>query len=85
MKSTALALYWIAITIGQYAGTLMVAMVHKYTVNGSGRNWLPDRNLNRDAAKSGEDRDLELVVDKMVVDVTNGDDGNERKEVKSTQ
>ncbi|XP_023770691.1 protein NRT1/ PTR FAMILY 3.1 isoform X1 [Lactuca sativa] len=46
MKSTALALYWSAIAVGQYAGTLMVTMVHKYT-NKNGRNWLPDRNLNR--------------------------------------
>ncbi|KVI12090.1 Major facilitator superfamily domain, general substrate transporter [Cynara cardunculus var. scolymus] len=105
MKSTALALYWIAIGIGQYAGTLMVTMVHKYTTNGRGRNWLPDRNLNRgkledyymlitgiqvlnlvyyflcawfytyklleDTVKGGEDGNLELVVDKAVIDVTN--------------
>ncbi|KAI3782556.1 hypothetical protein L2E82_12607 [Cichorium intybus] len=46
MKSTALALYWSAVGLGQYAGTLMVTMVHKYT-NKNGGNWLPDRNLNR--------------------------------------
>ncbi|CAH1432263.1 unnamed protein product [Lactuca virosa] len=46
MKSTALALYWSAVALGQYAGTLMVTMVHKCT-NKNGRNWLPDRNLNR--------------------------------------
>ncbi|KAL4571670.1 hypothetical protein LXL04_018433 [Taraxacum kok-saghyz] len=46
MKSTALALYWSAIAVGQYAGTLMVTVVHKYT-DKNGGNWLPDRNLNR--------------------------------------
>ncbi|KAD3068334.1 hypothetical protein E3N88_36214 [Mikania micrantha] len=35
------------IPISQYAGTLMVTMVHKYTADKNGRNWLPDRNLNR--------------------------------------
>ncbi|XAR48310.1 hypothetical protein NMG60_11031081 [Bertholletia excelsa] len=45
MRSTAAALYWIAISIGNYTGTLMVSLVHKYS--GKERNWLPDRNLNR--------------------------------------
>ncbi|KAI7990617.1 Protein NRT1/ PTR FAMILY 3.1 [Camellia lanceoleosa] len=45
MRSFAAALYWIAIVVGQYMGTLMVSLVHKYT--GKERNWLPDRNLNR--------------------------------------
>lgn len=45
MRSTAMALYWIAIAIGSYVSTLMVTLVHKYT--GDRRNWLPDRNLNR--------------------------------------
>ncbi|KAK4392545.1 protein NRT1/ PTR FAMILY 3.1 [Sesamum angolense] len=45
MRSTAAALYWIAIAIGNYASTLMVSLVHKYT--GEEGNWLPDRNLNR--------------------------------------
>ncbi|GMP97907.1 hypothetical protein CsSME_00045993 [Camellia sinensis var. sinensis] len=35
MRSSAAALYWIAIAAGQYMGTL------------TDRNWLPDRNLNR--------------------------------------
>nr|XP_043621897.1 protein NRT1/ PTR FAMILY 3.1-like [Erigeron canadensis] len=47
MKSTALALYWAANGFGQYAGTLLVTMVHKFTANGNGGNWLPDRNINR--------------------------------------
>lgn len=45
MRSTAVALYSLAISIGNYIGTLMVSMVHKYT--GRERNWLPNRNLNR--------------------------------------
>ncbi|XP_022761778.1 protein NRT1/ PTR FAMILY 3.1-like [Durio zibethinus] len=45
MRSTAAALYWTAIAIGDYIGTLLVSLVHKYT--GQKRNWLPNRNLNR--------------------------------------
>lgn len=45
MRSTAAALYWIAISMGNYIGTLLVSLVHKYT--GQENNWLPDRNLNR--------------------------------------
>uniref|UniRef100_A0A2P2Q3I2 Nitrate transporter n=1 Tax=Rhizophora mucronata TaxID=61149 RepID=A0A2P2Q3I2_RHIMU len=45
MRSTAAALFWIAIAIGNYLGTLLVSLVHKYT--GQKSNWLPDRNLNR--------------------------------------
>lgn len=45
MRSTAAALYWMAIAIGNYLGTLIVSLVHKYT--NSGVNWLPNRNLNR--------------------------------------
>ncbi|KAL1554723.1 hypothetical protein AAHA92_15252 [Salvia divinorum] len=45
MRSTAAALYWIAIAIGNYVSTLMVTLVHRYS--GERGNWLPDRNLNR--------------------------------------
>lgn len=45
MRSTAAALYWIAIAGGNYLGTLLVSLVHKYS--GEKRNWLPDKNLNR--------------------------------------
>ncbi|XP_038719746.1 protein NRT1/ PTR FAMILY 3.1-like isoform X1 [Tripterygium wilfordii] len=45
MRSTAAALYWMAISMGNYIGTLLVSLVHKYT--GSENNWLPDWNLNR--------------------------------------
>ncbi|KAL7092992.1 hypothetical protein ACP275_11G015500 [Erythranthe tilingii] len=46
MRSTAAALYWIAIAMGSYVSTLVVSLVHKYSGE-SGGNWLPDRNLNR--------------------------------------
>nr|POF14379.1 protein nrt1/ ptr family 3.1 [Quercus suber] len=46
MGSTAAALHWIAISMGNYAGTLMVSLVHKYS--GKKSNWLPDRNLYRE-------------------------------------
>ncbi|KAG6413704.1 hypothetical protein SASPL_126418 [Salvia splendens] len=45
MRSTAAALYWIAIAIGNYVSTLMVTLVHRHS--GERRNWLSDRNLNR--------------------------------------
>ncbi|OIV97390.1 hypothetical protein TanjilG_17574 [Lupinus angustifolius] len=45
MRSTATALNSLTSGIGNYLGTLLVALVHKYT--GKERNWLPDRNLNR--------------------------------------
>ncbi|KAJ1404542.1 Proton-dependent oligopeptide transporter family [Sesbania bispinosa] len=45
MRSSATALYCITTAIGNYMGTLLVSLVHKYT--GKERNWLPDRNLNR--------------------------------------
>lgn len=45
LRSTATALYWLAISMGNYVGTLMVSLVHKYS--GKEHNWLPDRNLNR--------------------------------------
>ncbi|GMP86315.1 hypothetical protein CsSME_00039131 [Camellia sinensis var. sinensis] len=45
MRSTAAALYWISISLGNFIGSFMVSMVHKYS--GKERNWLPNRNLNR--------------------------------------
>ena len=45
MRSSAAALYCITTAIGNYVGTLLVSLVHKYS--GKERNWLPDRNLNR--------------------------------------
>ncbi|XP_052174452.1 protein NRT1/ PTR FAMILY 3.1-like [Diospyros lotus] len=45
MRSTGTALYWVAISVGNYLGTMVVSLVHEYS--GKERNWLPDRNLNR--------------------------------------
>ncbi|CAL5422979.1 unnamed protein product [Camellia sinensis] len=45
MRSTAAALHWISISLGNFIGSFMVSMVHMYS--GKERNWLPNRNLNR--------------------------------------
>lgn len=45
MRSTCMALNWIAVAIGSYIGTLVVSLIHEYT--GKEHNWLPDRNLNK--------------------------------------
>ncbi|XAR48311.1 hypothetical protein NMG60_11031082, partial [Bertholletia excelsa] len=45
LRSTAASLYWIAVALGSYAGTLMVSLIHRYT--GKENNWIPNRNLNR--------------------------------------
>ncbi|MCL7037981.1 hypothetical protein MKW94_016865 [Papaver nudicaule] len=53
MKSTAAALFWTAISVGNYFSSLLVSLVHKYSTtkvggaNGESSNWLPDDNLNR--------------------------------------
>lgn len=46
MKSTATALFWITISAGNYVSTLLVTLVHKYSAQPDGSNWLPDNNLN---------------------------------------
>ncbi|KAJ6864240.1 hypothetical protein NC651_034928 [Populus alba x Populus x berolinensis] len=45
MRSIALGLFWIASSVGDYLGTLMVSLIHEHT--GHKNNWLPDRNLNK--------------------------------------
>ncbi|OMP06775.1 Proton-dependent oligopeptide transporter family [Corchorus olitorius] len=40
MRSTATALYWLAVAAGNYTSTFLVTIVHKYT------KWLPNQNLN---------------------------------------
>lgn len=45
MRSSAMALYWMTVSVGNYVATLLVSLVHKYS--GKKENWLPDRNLNR--------------------------------------
>ncbi|PNX71081.1 putative nitrite transporter [Trifolium pratense] len=59
MRSSATALYGVAIAIGNFIGTLLVTLVHKYT--GKENNWLPDRNLNREIIEINMEEDLEQV------------------------
>lgn len=47
MTSTAMALFWTSISLGNYCSTLLVALVHKFTAGPNGSNWLPDNNLNK--------------------------------------
>ncbi|KAB1994089.1 hypothetical protein ES319_D13G075600v1 [Gossypium barbadense] len=46
MRSTATALFWTAISVGNYMSTLLVSLVHKFSARADGSNWLPDNNLN---------------------------------------
>ncbi|KAH7842964.1 hypothetical protein Vadar_011128 [Vaccinium darrowii] len=46
MRSISASFFWIAIALGNYAGTLMVSLIHDYTGKGGARNWIPNRNLN---------------------------------------
>lgn len=46
MRSTATALFWTANSAGNYASTLLVSLVHKFSARPDGSNWLPDDNLN---------------------------------------
>lgn len=47
MRSTATALFWTSISIGNYVSTLLVSLVHKFSAKPDGSNWLPDNNLNK--------------------------------------
>lgn len=47
MRSTASALFWLAISAGNYISTLLVTLVHKFSAGPDGSNWLPDKNLNK--------------------------------------
>ncbi|XVE53311.1 hypothetical protein DITRI_Ditri02bG0193900 [Diplodiscus trichospermus] len=47
MRSTATALFWTAISVGNYVSTLLVSLVHKFSAKPDGSNWLPDNNLNK--------------------------------------
>ncbi|OMP06774.1 Proton-dependent oligopeptide transporter family [Corchorus olitorius] len=47
MRSTATALFWTAISVGNYVSTLLVSLVHKFSAGPDGSNWLPDNNLNK--------------------------------------
>jgi len=45
MRSTATALFWLSISLGSYASTLLVDAVHHWSAGPGGANWLPD-NIN---------------------------------------
>jgi solute carrier family 15 (peptide/histidine transporter), member 3/4 len=45
MRSTATALFWLSISLGSYASTLLVDAVHRWSAGPGGANWLPD-NIN---------------------------------------
>ncbi|XWS69781.1 hypothetical protein CRYUN_Cryun04dG0208100 [Craigia yunnanensis] len=47
MRSTATALFWTAISVGNYVSTLLVSLVHRFSAKPDGSNWLPDNNLNK--------------------------------------
>lgn len=47
MRSTAMALFWTAIAVGNYTSTLLVTLVHKFSAGPGGSNWLPDDDLNK--------------------------------------
>ncbi|KAL6631360.1 hypothetical protein ACP70R_028210 [Stipagrostis hirtigluma subsp. patula] len=46
MRSTATALFWLSISLGSYASTMLVDAVHRWSAGADGSNWLPD-NINR--------------------------------------
>jgi solute carrier family 15 (peptide/histidine transporter), member 3/4 len=45
MRSTATALFWLSISLGSYASTILVSAVHRWSAGPDGSNWLPD-NIN---------------------------------------
>lgn len=47
MRSTATALFWMSISVGNYFSTILVSMLHKFSAGPNGSNWLPDSNLNK--------------------------------------
>ncbi|KAK8686781.1 hypothetical protein V6N13_125799 [Hibiscus sabdariffa] len=47
MRSSATALFWTAISVGNYVSTFLVSLVHKFSAKPDGSNWLPDDNLNK--------------------------------------
>ncbi|GMH26222.1 hypothetical protein Nepgr_028065 [Nepenthes gracilis] len=47
MRSTAAALFWTSISLGNYLSSFLVSLVHKFSAGPDGENWLPDLNINR--------------------------------------
>ncbi|GAB4840280.1 hypothetical protein Ancab_021044 [Ancistrocladus abbreviatus] len=47
MKSSAMALFWTSISMGNFLSSILVSLVHRFSAGPSGNNWLPDQNLNK--------------------------------------
>lgn len=47
MRSTAMALFWLAISFGNYFSSLLVSVVHKFSAGPNGSNWLRNDNLSK--------------------------------------
>ena len=47
MRSTAMALFWLAISFGNYVSSLLVSVVHKFSAGPNGSNWLRNDNLTK--------------------------------------
>ncbi|KAK7849524.1 protein NRT1/ PTR FAMILY 3.1 isoform X1 [Quercus suber] len=47
MRSTAMALFWLAISFGNYVSSLLVSIVHKFSAGPNGSNWLRNDNLSK--------------------------------------
>lgn len=47
MRSSATALFWTSISLGNYMSTFLVTIVHKVTKGKDGSNWLPDDDLDK--------------------------------------
>lgn len=47
MRSTATALFWTSISLGNYLSTFLVTVVHRVTARKDGSNWLPDDDINK--------------------------------------
>ncbi|KAL9259656.1 NRT1/ PTR FAMILY 3.1-like protein [Drosera capensis] len=47
MRSSAAALFWTSISMGNYLSSFLVSLVHRFSAGPDGVNWLPDNNLNK--------------------------------------
>lgn len=47
MRSSAMALFWLAISFGNYLSSLLVSLVHRFTAKADGSNWLRNDNISK--------------------------------------
>lgn len=47
MRSTAMALFWASISMGNYVSTILVSGVHKFSAGPDGSNWLRNDYINK--------------------------------------